>query len=38
MAAARVGFEQGELDVAQLLLARPLADGRPGPRPLRPWW
>jgi cyclopropane-fatty-acyl-phospholipid synthase len=38
MSGARVGFERGELDVAQLLLARPLADGRPAPRPLRPWW
>lgn len=38
MSAARVGFEQGDLDVAQLLLARPLDAGRPAPRPLRPWW
>jgi cyclopropane-fatty-acyl-phospholipid synthase len=37
MAAARRGFEDGSLDVAQLLLARP---GRGGPAdlPLRPWW
>ncbi len=38
MSGARVGFERGELDVAQLLLARPSADRRPVPRPLRPWW
>jgi cyclopropane-fatty-acyl-phospholipid synthase len=37
MSAARYGFETGELEVAQLLLARPTADG-PAPRPLRPWW
>ena len=38
MAGARVGFEHGDLDVAQLLLSRPTADGRPAVRPLRPWW
>jgi cyclopropane-fatty-acyl-phospholipid synthase len=38
MSGARLGFERGELDVAQLLLARPLVDGSPAPRPLRPWW
>ncbi len=38
MSAARLGFERGDLDVAQLLLARPETDGRPAPRPLRPWW
>ncbi len=38
MAGARVGFERGDLDVAQLLLARPAADGKPAGRPLRPWW
>jgi cyclopropane-fatty-acyl-phospholipid synthase len=37
MSAARLGFERGDLDVAQLLLARPGADG-PAPTPLRPWW
>jgi len=37
MAAARRGFEDGSLDVAQLLLARPDADG-PAALPLRPWW
>ncbi len=37
MAAARRGFEEGSLDVAQLLLARPGADG-PAQLPLRPWW
>ena len=37
MAAARRGFEDGSLDVAQLLLARPGADG-PAQLPLRPWW
>jgi cyclopropane-fatty-acyl-phospholipid synthase len=38
MAGARVGFERGDLDVAQLLLARPTAADRPAPRPLRSWW
>ena len=37
MAAARRGFEDGALDVAQLLLARPEAN-RPARLPLRPWW
>jgi hypothetical protein len=37
MTAARLGFERGDLDVDQLLLARPAA-GRAAPRPLRPWW
>lgn len=37
MAAARRGFEDGSLDVAQLLLARPRGDG-PADLPLRPWW
>jgi cyclopropane-fatty-acyl-phospholipid synthase len=37
MSAARHGFETGELDVAQVLFARPAAEG-PAPRPLRPWW
>ncbi|NJD29964.1 MAG: class I SAM-dependent methyltransferase [Chloroflexi bacterium] len=37
MAAARRGFEDGSLDVAQLLLARPDA-GSPADLPLRPWW
>jgi len=37
MAAARRGFEEGSLDIAQLLLARPGA-GRPAELPLRPWW
>lgn len=37
MAAARRGFEDGSLDVAQLLLARPGPDG-PVELPLRPWW
>ena len=37
MAAARRGFEDGSLDVAQLLLARPASDG-PADLPLRPWW
>jgi cyclopropane-fatty-acyl-phospholipid synthase len=37
MSAARLGFERGELDVCQLLLAKP-ADGRPAEVPLRPWW
>ncbi len=37
MAAARLGFERGDLDVCQLLLAKP--DGnRPARLPLRPWW
>jgi len=38
MSGARVRFERGELDVAQLLLARPLADASRPDRPLRPWW
>ncbi|HLY14316.1 MAG TPA: cyclopropane-fatty-acyl-phospholipid synthase family protein [Candidatus Limnocylindrales bacterium] len=37
MSAAQHGFAKGELEVAQLLLARPEVDG-PAPRPLRPWW
>ncbi|MBI3749148.1 MAG: class I SAM-dependent methyltransferase [Chloroflexi bacterium] len=37
MAASRRGFEDGSLDVAQLLLARPREDG-PAVLPLRPWW
>ena len=37
MAAARGGFEDGSLDVAQLLLARPGPDA-PATLPLRPWW
>ena len=37
LAAARRGFERGALDVVQLLLARPAANG-PERRPLRPWW
>jgi cyclopropane-fatty-acyl-phospholipid synthase len=37
MAAARAGFEDGSLDVAQLLLARP-AGNSPAELPLRPWW
>lgn len=37
MSAARLGFETGELEVAQLLLARPATEG-PATHPLRPWW
>jgi len=37
MAAARAGFEEGSLDVSQLLLARPGSRG-PAHLPLRPWW
>jgi cyclopropane-fatty-acyl-phospholipid synthase len=37
MSAARLGFERGDLDVCQLLLARPGSNGSAG-RPLRPWW
>lgn len=37
MAAARGGFEDGSLDVVQLLLARPGAH-RPAELPLQPWW
>ncbi len=37
MSAARLGFERGDLEVYQLLLARPADDG-PAERPLRPWW
>ena len=36
-AAALGGFEDGSLDVAQLLLPRPADDG-PAAIPLRPWW
>ncbi len=36
MSASRRGFEIGEIEVAQLLLARPAEDG-PAPHPLRPW-
>jgi cyclopropane-fatty-acyl-phospholipid synthase len=38
MTGVRIGFERGDLDVVQLLLARPTVEGRPAPRPLRPWW
>ncbi len=38
MSGARIAFERGDLEVAQILLARPLEDGRPAERPLRPWW
>jgi cyclopropane-fatty-acyl-phospholipid synthase len=38
MSGARIGFENDDLDVAQLLLARPRADGSPVDRPLQPWW
>jgi cyclopropane-fatty-acyl-phospholipid synthase len=37
MSAARLGFERGDLDVCQLLLAKPIA-GAPATLPLRPWW
>lgn len=37
MAAARRSFEDGSLDVAQLLLARSMGE-RPADLPLRPWW
>lgn len=37
MSAARLGFERGDLDVCQLLLARPGVDS-PAPLPLRTWW
>ena len=37
MSAARLGFERGDLDVCQLLLAKPDGD-RPARLPLRPWW
>jgi len=37
MSAARRGFESGDLDVAQLLFARPGPQG-PAERPVRPWW
>jgi cyclopropane-fatty-acyl-phospholipid synthase len=38
MSGARLGFERGGTDVAQLLLVKPLESGRPADRPLRPWW
>jgi cyclopropane-fatty-acyl-phospholipid synthase len=37
MSAAQLGFERGDLDVCQLLLAKPDRDG-PARLPLRPWW
>jgi cyclopropane-fatty-acyl-phospholipid synthase len=37
MSAARLGFERGDLDVCQLLLAKP-AGVRPAILPMRPWW
>ena len=37
MAGSRIGFERGDLDVVQLLLAKPNAT-EPAPRPLSPWW
>ncbi len=37
MSASRLGFEQGAMDVCQLLLARPGQDA-PAHLPLRPWW
>jgi cyclopropane-fatty-acyl-phospholipid synthase len=37
MSGARLGFERAELDVCQLLLAKPGVDG-PAVLPLRPWW
>lgn len=37
MSASRLGFERGDIDVCQLLLAKPGA-GRPAALPLRPWW
>lgn len=37
LAASQRGFEDGSLDVAQLLLARPGVAG-PARLPLRPWW
>ena len=37
MSASRLGFERGDLDVFQLLLAKPEGD-RPARLPLRPWW
>ncbi len=37
MSASRLGFERGDLDVCQLLLAKPGDDG-PARLPLRPWW
>jgi cyclopropane-fatty-acyl-phospholipid synthase len=38
MSAARNGFEHGDTDVCQLLLARPEATDRPARLPLRTWW
>jgi cyclopropane-fatty-acyl-phospholipid synthase len=37
MSGARLGFERGDLDVCQLLLAKPDGDG-PARLPLQPWW
>ncbi|MFV2063366.1 MAG: class I SAM-dependent methyltransferase, partial [Chloroflexota bacterium] len=38
LSAARLGFEQGNLDVYQMLLAKPVGHGVPAKLPLRPWW
>jgi cyclopropane-fatty-acyl-phospholipid synthase len=38
LSAARLGFEQGSLDVYQMLLARPRGNDLPAKRPLRSWW
>jgi cyclopropane-fatty-acyl-phospholipid synthase len=38
MSAARLGFEHGDYDVFQLLLAKPISRGVPAARSLRPWW
>ena len=38
LSAARLGFEQGGLDVYQMLLAKPRGNQVPATRPLRPWW
>ena len=37
MSASQLGFERGDIDVFQLLLAKPEGD-RPAQLPLRPWW
>ena len=38
LSAARLGFESGQLDVCQVLLAKPDGPEIPATRPLRRWW
>ncbi len=38
LSATRLGFKQGDLDVCQMLLAKPHGHRVPAKLPLRPWW